>query len=73
MVKEIKQATAATLSTAEKLWNVVFLIAQSVAAVVLTLCALELTNTYHRGVVVAVACVLGANVVLTLFRLQRDK
>jgi hypothetical protein len=71
MVEKIKKTTQDTLSTFDKIWNVTLLLAQATAAVLGAVFAMELDNP-HRAIVVAVACILAANVVLTLFRLQRE-
>ena len=71
MVKEIKAATAKTLSTADRVWNVILLLAQGTAATLGAVFSMELDNP-HRAIVVAVSCILAANVVLTLFRLQKE-
>lgn len=71
MVEKIKKTTKDTLSTFDKIWNVTLLLAQAAAAVLGAVFAMELDNP-HRGIVVGVACILAANVVLTLFRLQRE-
>lgn len=71
MVKEFKAATVKTLSTFDKFWNVTLLLAQATASVLGAVFAMELDNP-HRAIVVAVSCILAANVVLTLFRLQKD-
>lgn len=71
MVDKIKKGTKNTLNTADRLWNVTLLLAQATAATLGAVFAMELDNP-HRAIVVAVSCILAANVVLTLFRLQKE-
>lgn len=72
MVDKIKKGTETTLSTFDKLWNVLLLIAQSTAAVLGAVFCLELDNPY-RSIVLGVAAILAADVVLKLYRLHGGK
>ena len=72
MVERIKKGTKETLSTLEALWGVLLIVAQTAAAVVLAVYACTFNEFGYLVVAtVAVACVLAANVLLTLFRLIR--
>jgi cobalamin biosynthesis protein CobD/CbiB len=72
MVKEIKKATQETLSTLEALWGVLLIVAQTAASVIIAVYACTFNEFGYLVIAtVAVACVLAANVLLTLFRLIR--
>jgi hypothetical protein len=72
MVEKIKRQSKEALITADAIWNVLILVSQTAAGIVLAVYAMTLREyPFLLIATCAVACLLVANVLLTLFRLQR--